>query len=827
MVRLCNVFYLAKVLFGFFLLFFTISPVRAFFEEFNSTYSDVSYWEPSSNSGLILFSGEKIKLQRANNPTSSFPYLKITKDVFPTTGEFTIDISFNYLTTGNFGDGIVISKSTPLNGVLGFSNHDVFFKIWQDTPAKLRVVSHVCSETNPNCNQLQPHLFFHTSSIDLDNHVLKIIYLKDGVYKVFVDNLTSPLFVSVPNQERPSKIWLGNPVHTNTSDYWSSFEVDYVRVTSGVSGDGGIIKTPVVILPGMGASWDMEAILNGTNGNNWAIPDFINVYDNLIASFENVGYVINTNLFIFAYDWRRELDTLSDQLNLYVEDLVSSGKIGTSQKIDFVGHSMGGMVARSYLQKHGSGKTNKLVTVGSPHLGAVDAYSIWEGATVMDRPWWQKVAIELLTRLNRQPGENKVITVRRLTPAIKDMLPIYNFLILNGVLKPWDNLTQKNNYLSSIDDTSTIDGIVKVIVGTGVNTKYKINATDRNFRDVMAGKWEDGKILSFILADGDGTIWLGSAKGVFNNQQIIATDHAGLISSKTAIINMFSELGLDTSKVVIDTNPDTRSSVLAVVLRSPGTLEVCEELVCNSSLGWYFPTHKLFLLPGFTGQQINVKVLENGLGNYNLHIGKLSATSEEWKRIEGKLESTSQQDNYQITSSGNLFKVAQSEIVAQHGLVATAGLLESIESGWDEGDDVNKVIDETLSLLDRLKAARKVRYSLVKVIKKSHFMGVNDAVEKSLRVWVSLDRFMKNLLTNSNYANTNQVSRHLQTILHRRQGTEKELASSSSLYSGEFLGRANEQSDLVSALGVGQETLRLDKLHSTRYLYLLSLELKN
>ncbi|MEO5702139.1 MAG: alpha/beta fold hydrolase [Casimicrobiaceae bacterium] len=40
-------------------------------------------------------------------------------------------------------------------------------------------------------------------------------------------------------------------------------------------------------------------------------------------------------------------------------------------RVALVGHSMGGIVARAYMRRHGSGKVAILVTVGTPHAGSV------------------------------------------------------------------------------------------------------------------------------------------------------------------------------------------------------------------------------------------------------------------------------------------------------------------------------------------------------------------------------------------------------------------------------------------------------------------------
>ncbi len=795
-------------------------------DEFDENWSDISQWSfvDGNDDGFSFPEGAGVlRLGVPNGSRFAYTY---SNSPFPD-GIVNINIKFKFNAINyNYGAGIMVSDEAPTTTNSNDPNVYAIIHIWPlaNPGNRFRLTSNICRVNEQGCEK-------RTFIIDIEGddffawHDLSINYGEDLQYRVTFDN--ELLFTSTPTTRKPRQIMLGSP-EVPGGPIWPIFEIDYIRVTSGISGGGGGTgRTPVVFLPGMGGSWDFDAILNGGSGSNWAIPDFVNVYDNLIASFENDGYVVDTDLFIFAYDWRKNLGTLADQLDSYMTDLVNSGKIGATDKVDFVGHSMGGLVARSYLQKHGNDKANKLVTAGSPHLGAADIYPIWEGATVVDRPWWQKVAIELLARLNRQPGENKVVTIRRLVPSVKDLLPTYDYLILEGALKPWGELTQQNTYLGSIGDVSTIDSLTKVMVGTGESTKQQINAVTRDYKDVMAGKWEDGKAVSYVTANGDGTIWYNSAWGNFSSGLDLGVSHVGIISEPTAITNIFTELGLDVNKVVSSTNPDTRDSVLAVILRSPGILEVCEGAVCNSSLGLYFPSYKLFLLPGFTGQDIDIKVLEGGLGDYSLHVGELTATKEEWKKIEGKLTSNGQQDNYQVTNSGGQLHVGQSEVTAQNGLEVTAGILELVEPGWDGEDGVSKVIDGGLSILDRLIAARKIRYSLVEVIKESHLRGVVDTVEKAFRVWMSLDRFMEKLLTNDTYINADQVSRQVQIVPYHKQGTENILMTSSSFYSGEFLGGADVQSELAGSLGAGQETLRLDKLHSARYLYLLSLGLRN
>ena len=49
-------------------------------------------------------------------------------------------------------------------------------------------------------------------------------------------------------------------------------------------------------------------------------------------------------------------------------------------KVDIVAHSMGGLVARSYIQSENyNNDIRNLTLVGTPNKGAVFSYLIWEG----------------------------------------------------------------------------------------------------------------------------------------------------------------------------------------------------------------------------------------------------------------------------------------------------------------------------------------------------------------------------------------------------------------------------------------------------------------
>jgi triacylglycerol lipase len=62
-----------------------------------------------------------------------------------------------------------------------------------------------------------------------------------------------------------------------------------------------------------------------------------------------------------------DIDGYVDQLARRIDAVCAAA--GTDRLI-LVGHSMGGLVARAYLRRHGNAKVAKLVTLGSPHHGS-------------------------------------------------------------------------------------------------------------------------------------------------------------------------------------------------------------------------------------------------------------------------------------------------------------------------------------------------------------------------------------------------------------------------------------------------------------------------
>ncbi len=95
-----------------------------------------------------------------------------------------------------------------------------------------------------------------------------------------------------------------------------------------------------------------------------------------------------------------------------------------SDKVILVGHSMGGLAARAYVQNHGADRVAGLVTIGTPHAGLLLAY-IDEAITEYEKsePAKANLLRLYLTRIqNIQPNS---IAARALRPESDDMRRMY------------------------------------------------------------------------------------------------------------------------------------------------------------------------------------------------------------------------------------------------------------------------------------------------------------------------------------------------------------------------------------------------------------------
>jgi pimeloyl-ACP methyl ester carboxylesterase len=303
-----------------------------------------------------------------------------------------------------------------------------------------------------------------------------------------------------------------------------------------------------VVIPGLGASWNPEALLScdlsNTNGT-WTLAPYVeSAYKPLLDALTNAG--INHQL--FAYDWRQEMPNIAPNLTNFLQDNLAAG-----QSASLVGHSLGGLVGRAYLEKEKeNNRLDKLLTAGSPHRGAPAVYYPWEGGEVPRGDFSQWLAINLLIYHCRHPNETPRQVIQRIAPSLNNLLPIDPYLKdwKTGSLKPIAAMIEKNRWLPT-PLTSPFFGVkFGTLSGNGFPTLQNIKVKPRGRQDELLGNWIDGKPTGKENTKaGDGTVLAASSRFEGAENFTLNQSHGGLIASSEGINKIFEFLGLGTYPV--------------------------------------------------------------------------------------------------------------------------------------------------------------------------------------------------------------------------------------------------------------------------------------
>jgi len=119
------------------------------------------------------------------------------------------------------------------------------------------------------------------------------------------------------------------------------------------------------------------------------------------------------DLFAFPYDWRKPNAGHTATLHAYLQNISS---LHNGAKVNFVVHSMGGLVMRRYLLDYGSDLVGRVVTVGSPIWGAPEsAYRMFTGI------FFDMIGVD---HINSSTMKKSVLSM----PAVHELNPSTHFL---------------------------------------------------------------------------------------------------------------------------------------------------------------------------------------------------------------------------------------------------------------------------------------------------------------------------------------------------------------------------------------------------------------
>jgi len=319
-------------------------------------------------------------------------------------------------------------------------------------------------------------------------------------------------------------------------------------------------RTPVIFVPGLCGSFNLMVLLDfqGPRLTGWNFPPFISYGKGFLEAFERAGYVRDTDLFVAFYDWRK---SVQDAARLYLKPWIDRAKRRAgAEKVILVGHSMGGLVARSYIQGPDyAHDVARLFTLGTPHRGAGEAYYAWGGGELRADPSVKVVFDVYLWYLRHahpfQTQMDPLRTIRTQVPAIRDLLPIDSYLLDHQgppLPRPEASYRERNLVGLMLNQPAQLDLLarrvpVATIRATGFPTIRAIVVGGPPIPPGDPPRFPDGApVQDEVDTEGDGTVRAASAglahPNISNLGPLAGTGH-GVLPDHPAVLDLlFNEL---------------------------------------------------------------------------------------------------------------------------------------------------------------------------------------------------------------------------------------------------------------------------------------------
>ncbi len=186
-------------------------------------FQNNSLWNFYNETNQNIIDNGNLKIVNVDNDKSVF--LQLKDPIEP--DNLSIEIRFKYLSQ-SFGSGIAINDKP----VIPRTSSDPWYddrtvQVWPLVGNAFEVSTPICPD-NMICNQGNYQIDIVNDPDFFNWHVLKVNY-QNNKYTFYLDDIK--LAKTVETSRKPRYIWIGNPQITKTSVVFSSFLVDYVRVT--------------------------------------------------------------------------------------------------------------------------------------------------------------------------------------------------------------------------------------------------------------------------------------------------------------------------------------------------------------------------------------------------------------------------------------------------------------------------------------------------------------------------------------------------------------------------------------------------------------------
>ena len=450
-----------------------------------------------------------------------------------------------------------------------------------------------------------------------------------------------------------------------------SFEVKNIPVilVPGIMGtemkkDGDLIWPDTVEMLRNPGDEFMNVLSVNTDGtfvdNQVALGDIVrsaptkDIFAGLITEFVASGYQENTDLFVLPYDWRLDIRSTSVDLKNKINTVIS--QTGSS-KVDIIAHSMGGLLSKQYILDNGSGLIDKLIFVGTPHLGAPKA-----AKTLL---LGDDLGIRLLFA---GLDDDRIKYISQNMPAIYQLLPssvyfsqIGHYYSELGNLGIGHDYTSMRKYLidsglnlTLINDANSFhSSVMDNFDATGIDA-YNITGCTTPTISSITKRTDFNNEYTLQMSAGDGTVPFGSANAInvvngnsyyFKNHGFLDSvfpriDHAELPSTsgiKELITDIITGSSVSLPDYATQNSSECKLEGEIVSLHSPVNIHIYDQDgnhvgrgengdidynitgVAYEEIG----ENKFVFLPTSGGQTYQIELDGTGVGTYSLRVSKI------------------------------------------------------------------------------------------------------------------------------------------------------------------------------------------------------------
>jgi hypothetical protein len=555
----------------------------------NIVKSDINRWRISITlAGLVLGLIASFPLKVSSAITN--PYIVDEKPQVQFGDTATIvdgeDIYFgleNY--QHNYVNGYLHITFTYTHGIMEFASFPPIIYITDQDPRSTTTLTTRLFRNTHTISSFAPSDWY-LYDIQFDNGGYKVIVKQKGVTEIYnnyvdVGSLSDAYWISLANNYLLSE-------NNEPSIYSMSFTP--IPLKSNVEPPQPT-RNPVIIVPGIMGSYlnkedgsevwmnlsemilspsdsylndlqlsstgeSLTPIIASSIIKNTFKDDFFN---ELIEDLQNSGYKIDEDLFVFPYDWRKNIYEIADTFKLKIEEIKAKTH---SNEIDVIAHSMGGLITKTFLVEYGANSIDKFIDLGTPHTGAPKAFKIINYGDNLNASF-----LGGLIGLNTE----RIKIISQNMPSIYQLLPSKNYVDFEGYVYDLDDI-DNNSTKGKLDYNQTGD----FLRNTGRNSLLIDKA--KQFHDEVDNMNPSDYGVTTYNIVGCGTPTLGK---IF----MLNKENSGDIEYNISYVNGDGTVPLISSKYLISTQTYFyKNAIHALMPSANGVKELVSAILNNDSI---------------------------------------------------------------------------------------------------------------------------------------------------------------------------------------------------------------------------------------------------